>query len=153
MHAFARQIATPCLRQLAKKTTGSRAVSGEVSGMLLEGHNSLASKDMESPAVQPASLWQQLLTAGKPSTKGTEQKSKKQQGTSIGSASGPPSKKSAGPKLKSQPGRSAAAVQAGPGKAGTTDLGQGSVIIYSPALFPLRESLALYQSLQVSADL
>jgi hypothetical protein len=152
MHALARKFASIRLRQLVNTTSaGIKSVSGsqKVSGMLKEGHHDVASSSGKSPAMQPESLWQQLVNAGKPNANGKEQKIRRQQVMITGRASVMSCSKSTGPKLKPHHGQPHTAAQARPGKEGTTDLGQGAVVMYLPAIFPARQSVALYHSLQV----
>ena len=154
MQSLARQIGRHCSRQLANTASaGFKLVGGSqrASSLIMEGHHDVASSSGKSGATQPESLWQQLVNTGKPSVKGAELKIRRQQGAATGSTSVLSCRKSAGPKLKPHHGRPHTAAQAVPGKEGTTDLGQGAVIMYLPATFPARESMALYKSLQVCA--
>ncbi|BDA42687.1 DNA oxidative demethylase ALKBH2 [Coccomyxa sp. Obi] len=96
----------------------------------------------------PETLWQRVVAAGKCSETGTEYSNRKRQRTSSGSASAVRCENIATVKRDERRGGSQASSVARPGKEGTTDLGQGSIIMYAPAAFSAKESAALFRSLQ-----
>ena len=151
MHTLTRQAARILSEHLAI-TSGPGPITvwstQKLSGALLHHQHSMAGSSGKLQAA-PETLWQRVVGAGRRSETDGQVDQRKRQKTSSGSASAVRYENIAITKRDGRSGRSQASTVARPGKGGTTDLGQGSIIMYAPAAFSAKESTRLFQSLQV----
>lgn len=151
MHTLTRQVARILSQHLANTSSHGPVTVRSIqhlSGAVAQ-QRSMAGSNGKLQAA-PETLWQRVVPAGKCSETGTElNNNMKRQRTSSSSASAVRCENTAIMKRNERRGWSQGSSVARPGEEGTTDLGQGSIIMYVPAAFSAKESLGLFQSLQV----
>lgn len=151
MHTLTRRAARILSEHLAIISSAGPVIvrsTQNISGVVVQQQHSMAGSTGKLQAA-PETLWQRVVAAGRCSETGTEYNvTRKRHKTSSGSDSAAKCENIAIMKRNERCRGSQASSVARPREEGTTDLGQGSIIMYAPAAFSAKESVGLFQSLQ-----